>query len=111
MSAHSLDPEERYASIVKALAGLSGVSQSAKKGFGFSGLTVAGKLFASRHKDGLLLKLPAAEVNALVAAGEGRRFEPGHGRAMKEWLVVGIGAGEDWLDLARAAMTFVASKT
>jgi len=103
----AVSPEEAYAAIVEALGELPGVSQSTKKGFGFSGLMVGGKLFATLRKDELLLKLPAPRVEALIAAGDGTRFDPGHGRPMKEWVTVRPGSGEDWLELAREAMRFL----
>jgi hypothetical protein len=47
-------------------------------------------------------KLPKARVDELIEAGTGKRFDPGHGRLMKEW--VSIGSGEaDWVALAREA--------
>ncbi len=56
----------------------------------------------------LVLKLPAARVDALIAAGRGVRFDPGHGRVMKEWVALaGSGDDEDWLALAREARAFV----
>jgi hypothetical protein len=40
----------------------------------------------------------------------GKRFDPGHGRVMKEWLVVRSGP-ETWLQLAREARQFVGGRT
>jgi hypothetical protein len=51
-------------------------------------------------------KLPKARVDALVAAGKGTRFDPGHGRVMKEWIQLG-GHDPAWLSLAREARRFV----
>jgi hypothetical protein len=48
----------------------------------------------------------APSADALVASGAGERFDPGHGRVMKEWVSVGHGAA-DWLELAREAHRFV----
>jgi hypothetical protein len=56
--------------------------------FGDNGEKVNGKLFALDVRGALVVKLPKARVDALVAAGKGTRFEPGPGRVMKEWLVV-----------------------
>ena len=49
------------------------------------GLKTAGKFFAMVVKGELVVKLPAERVGELVAGGAGRRFDPGHGRLMKEW--------------------------
>lgn len=57
-----------------------------------------------------VVKLPRARVDELIAAGEGKRFDPGHGRLMKEWLAVDPASRKLWLALAREAMEFVASQ-
>jgi hypothetical protein len=61
-------------------------------------------------KGRLVVKLPRQRVDALIASGDGARFDPGHGRLMKEWLTVEPASEEEWLPLAREAMEFVASK-
>jgi hypothetical protein len=50
------------------------------------GLKTAGKFFAMVVKGELVVKLPAGRVDELVERGSGRRFDPGHGRLMKEWI-------------------------
>lgn len=110
VSSRSISPEDRYSAIVQALGKLPGVSLSTKKGFGFSGLMIGGKLFAILRKEELLLKLPGPRVEALIASGDGTRFDPGHGRPMKEWVTVKPASVEDWLALAREAMIFSGSK-
>ncbi len=100
--------EARFSDVVRTLGRQSGVAQSVKKGFGFGGLLAGGKLFAVPRGEGLLLKLPAAKVAALIATGEGEVFDAGKGRPMKEWVVVGPRSQERWLELARQAMSFVA---
>jgi predicted HAD superfamily Cof-like phosphohydrolase len=74
--------------------------------FASDGLKVDDKIFAMLVRGNLVAKLPRARVDALVAARQGERFDPGHGRLMKEWVVVAPGAG-DWLALAREARAFV----
>jgi hypothetical protein len=65
-------------------------------------------MFATLSSDGsLVVKLPRQRVDALVAAGEGRPFEPGPGRVMKEWLELGVASRQDWAALAQEAMAFV----
>jgi hypothetical protein len=102
------EPERRYAAIVAELTAEPGVVQSVKRGFAQYGLKVDGKLFASPwRKGGLILKLPRSRVVWLSEAGDGRPFDPTHGRPMKEWIVINDDAAIDWLDLAREAMEFV----
>jgi hypothetical protein len=111
-----VDPSERYALIVETLLASPGVTHSpkapnARKRFGSSGeLKVGGKIFALLSSQGqLVVKLPRRRVDELIASGRGERFDPGHGRRMKEWLSVSAAWDEQWLALAQEAMGFVAS--
>lgn len=70
------------------------------------GLKVNGKIFAMFGRRQFVAKLPKSRVDALVNAGTGKRFDPGHGRLMKEWFVVNEG-GPDWIELANEAYDFV----
>jgi hypothetical protein len=107
--------DERFANIVRALAGRPGVSGPATPGesprrFGSSALKVNGKIFAMISSTGdFVVKLPAARVAALIASGQGKIFDAGRGRAMKEWLVVQAGSDAEWIRLADEALQFVAS--
>lgn len=53
-----------------------------------------------------VVKLPKNRVDDLVNRGKGQRFNPGHGRIMKEWFVVGKGKA-NWFELAKEAYNFV----
>ncbi|MDR3510777.1 MAG: hypothetical protein P4L73_04030 [Caulobacteraceae bacterium] len=100
--------QARYAAITEALANQPGVSRSGLKGFGAGGLMVQGRLFAMLRHDDLLLKLPSARVAALITCGDGKPFDAGKGRPMKEWVLATPAAAERWLALAEEAMGFVA---
>jgi hypothetical protein len=106
-------PEALYAAVVTGLTTTSeatfGVSE--KKGFGATGLAIGGKLFAMFNKGRLVVKLPRQRVDAIIASGAGERFDPGHGRLMKEWVCVESTSEEEWLPLAREAMAFVDGRT
>src|SRR5229473_6286266 len=78
------------------------------KGFGSKGLKVARKLFAFLSKARLVVKLPQERVDALVSEGSGERFDPGHGRLMKEWLAIDFRARALWPPLAEEALEFAA---
>lgn len=114
MSDQPESPGERYAAIVDALAADSTDPPSeptGRRSFGSSGqLTVGGKIFAMLVRDRLVVKLPRERVDALVAAGDGERFDPRRdGRLMKEWLVLDPASEQDWLSLGREAREFVGS--
>jgi hypothetical protein len=46
-------------------------------------------------KGQFVVKLPMERVDELVASGQGEYFDLGHGRLMKEWVVI---TGTDTLD-------------
>ena len=96
---------------MRALQGAPAVTLGApKRGFGSSALKIDDRIFAMLSSKGqFVLKLPRERVDALVAAGDGERFDPGHGRLMKEWLAVEPTSAQSWLALAREAMAFVGS--
>ncbi len=112
MSRPAMDPEERYDAIVEALLREEGVTFGPPgTGFGASALKVNNKIFAMLWKGRLVVKLPRERVDALIATGDGQRFDPGHGRRMKEWLAVEPMSETDWLSLAQEARTFVGAKS
>jgi hypothetical protein len=111
----SATPEEQFAVVVEAFARSPGVTPPAgeaesKRAFGSNGLKVQNKIFAMLVKDHFVVKLPRTRVDELVASGTGDRFDPGHGRVMKEWLTIGPEAEADWVSLAKEAMEFVGPK-
>ena len=75
------------------------------------GLMTGGKLFAFIKDSGLVLKLPAARIDALVESRGASRFERGHGTPMREWIVMPPSTSADWPDLVREACDFVAGRT
>jgi TfoX/Sxy family transcriptional regulator of competence genes len=74
--------------------------------FASVGLRVDNKIFAMVSRGRLVVKLPKARVDELVAQGVAERFDPGHGRIMKEWAVF-AGTKPSWERLAREAYRYV----
>ncbi len=102
---------ERYISLVADLVNYPDVTFGGNKGFGSSALKVHGKVFAMLASgEKFVIKLPRQRVEALIAAGDGERFDANHGRWMKEWVTIKVTAASQWLDLAKEAMKFVGSK-
>jgi TfoX N-terminal domain len=77
--------------------------------FGSVGLKTGGKVFAMVVKGDLVVKLPANRVDELLEARTGRPFEPGHGRAMKQWVSLRPPDDVACEAYVREARTFVAS--
>lgn len=104
----------RYAGLAEEFEGRPGVTHAAdgdgqrRRGFGRDALMVHGKIFAMLSGGRLVVKIPRARVDALVADAEGERFDPRrNGRVMREWFVLDPDSGLDWSDLAGEALRFV----
>lgn len=74
------------------------------------GLKVKGKIFAMLVRGQMVVKLPRHRVDEMVEGGKGERFDPGHGRLMKEWVVI-LTDKKSWVDIAKEAYRFVKSET
>jgi len=66
----------------------------------------AGKIFAMFARGKFVAKLPKERADEIVNVGKGERFDPGHGRLMKEWVALKT-QREPWLALAQEAFEFV----
>ena len=107
--------EERWAALVETMLAAGhatyGSDGGPQRAFGSTSLKTDGKIFAMLVKDRLVVKLDRRRVDALVASGDGERFDPGHGRLMKEWLSVAEPASDEaWLEFATEAEAFVAKR-
>ncbi len=103
-------PEDRYEELIGELVGVAGVTPpDGGSGFGRSALRFQRKIFAMLVRGRLVLKLPAERVDALIAAGEGARFDANKGTPMKEWFGLDPESGLPWLPLAREALDFARS--
>jgi hypothetical protein len=84
-----------------------GVSRSTM--MGMPCLRVDGRFFASfdRRTGDLLVKLPAATVDELVADGRAGPFAPA-GRRFREWAAVPVADSRSWPAMLEKAFAFVA---
>ena len=106
MSPTARTPEQIWKPIAEAELATRGVTGGT--GFGRSeGLRISKKVYAMLVKGELVVKLPEARVDELVDIGVGQRFDPGHGRIMKEWLSVPPAASRRWKSLVAEAKAFV----
>lgn len=76
--------------------------------FGMPCLKIEGKAFAGYYRESMVFKLVGVEHAQALAVPGAELFDPsGRGRPMKEWVVVPYDAANRWLDMARAALTYV----
>lgn len=100
-------PEDRYEDLVDELIGTAGVTPPrGGSGFGRTALRFQDRIFAMLVRGRLVVKLPAERVDALVAGGEGVRFDANKSRPMREWFSLDPRSGRAWLSLAREALDF-----
>jgi hypothetical protein len=103
-----MTPEDRFEALVGELIGVAGVTPpSGGGGFGSHALRFHNKIFAMLVRGQLVVKLPKARVDTLIAAGEGVRFDANKGTPMKEWLAVDSASALPWAPLAQEALDFV----
>jgi hypothetical protein len=109
--------QELYALLVKELTKEPGVTfpvqePGERKSFGTNALHVNDKIFCmvdSRAR--FVVKLPATQVQSLLADGRGAPFEMGKAKWAKEWVVLVEGTENDWPSRAREALSFVRGLT
>ena len=96
--------DARFAPVAQAFAKVADVD--AGRLFSSYGLKVNGKIFAMFGRGRFVVKLPQERVDEFMKAKKAKRFDPGHGRVMKEWASFKDGEDE-WVSLAREAYRFV----
>ncbi len=107
--------EERWEALVATMLERSAATYGfdgagPQRAFGSTSLKTSGKIFAMLVKGRLVVKLDRKRVDELVAAGEGKPFDPGHGRIQKEWIALASESGEVWLSVATESEAFVARR-
>ena len=96
-----------FRKVVEAFDSDSRVHVGEGKGFGKGALKVEGKIFAMISSKGeFVVKLPTKRADELVNTGDGSYFDPGHGRLMKQWVVLPP-RKTSWIEIAKEAHRFV----
>jgi TfoX/Sxy family transcriptional regulator of competence genes len=87
-----------------------------RKTFGYPSAVVGGHMFASLHVDKVVIRLPDAARNELLARPNAKIFEPMAGRPMREYVVAPTEIVDDpaelrrWLEKAFAYATELPEK-
>jgi hypothetical protein len=100
-----MTPEDRFDALVTELSTVDGVSRPAGgRRFGAQALRRHGRIVAMLDGGCLVVKLPRARVDELVAAGAGSRFDAHRGTPMKEWFVLAADSPLSWTALTGEAL-------
>ena len=97
----------RFRQVTDYFSAIEGVEPG--RMFGSDGLKINRKVFSMQVNDKLVVKLPSARIEKLLAENGVRQFDPGHGRLMKEWLEIEPTAKLDWLALAKESFHYVSN--
>ena len=102
-----MTPEDRFEALAIEMSGVEGVSRPAGGWrFGAQALRRHGRIVAIMSGGCLVVKLPRARVDELVAAGHGTRFDGHRGRPMKEWFVLAATSPVSWSALTGEALAY-----
>jgi hypothetical protein len=64
------------------------------------------KMFVMLSKGNFVIKLPEKRVTELFNSGEGLSYDPGTGKAMKEWVIIPLEYTNKWIEYAQEAKEF-----
>ena len=64
------------------------------------------KMFAMFQKGKYVVKLPKERVTELISSGEGKPYDPGNGKIMKEWVIIPEEHSDKWIAYASEAKQF-----
>jgi hypothetical protein len=104
-----MDADDLFWSLAEELYASDGVTRSTM--MGFPCLRIDGAFFASldHREHHLIIKLPAAQVDELVEAGEGLSFAP-NGRVFREWVAIPEPDEASWRGYLTEARDFVSGR-
>jgi len=101
----------RFAKLARELGEEGGAKTAYREGFGTGSLFVGKKMFGVLDTCGaLVVKLPPARVQELIAGGVGAPWHPGSGTPLKEYVATGFDRQAKWLALSREAREYMGSK-
>ena len=101
--------DEHFGPIRDAYIDRPGVTTGTGFG-GNDGLRIDGRIFAMLVRGELVVKLPSDRAAAMVERLEGRPFEPGTGRVMREWVSVPVERADSWTRLVDEAFRYVSRR-
>lgn len=84
------DPVAGYARLTERFVDHDDVElpDGTRRGFGADGMRVRNRVFACTHRDQLMIKLPADDVDRLIGTGLGRPLAKPGQAPMREWVLL-----------------------
>lgn len=67
------------------------------KGRGAQGMKKGGKMFVMFMKGDLVVKLPEQRVREVIDSGDGKPFDPGTGKPMKNRVLIRVSKKDSWI--------------
>jgi len=67
------------------------------KGRGAQGIKRGGKMFVMFMKGDLIVKLPEDRVNEVINIGDGKPFDPGTGKPMRNRVLIPASKRDTWI--------------
>jgi len=67
------------------------------KGRGAQGIKRGGKMFVMFMKGDLIVKLPENRVNEVINIGDGKPFDPGTGKPMRNRVLIPASKRDTWI--------------
>ena len=101
--------EEQFRAIRDGYIDRPGVTTGTGFG-GNDGLRIDGRIFAMLVRGELVVKVPKERAAELVEHVEGRPFEPGTGRVMRQWVSVPVDRADAWRGLVDEAFAYVGER-
>jgi hypothetical protein len=74
---------------------------------GMTALCAYGNVFMFPWRDTLVVKIPASQVDELIASGHAELFDSDHRRTSRTWAAVFASASDRWPHLALEARAFL----
>ncbi|TWD75245.1 TfoX-like protein [Kribbella amoyensis] len=99
--------EQARAEYAEVAAGLESAGVVTGSMFGNPCLKIGRKMVAGLFGDAMVFKLPPEPRERALDLPGAQPFDPGMGRAMREWVLVPLAQADSWPEFAELALEYV----
>jgi hypothetical protein len=100
--------DDPFAEVISHFSSVEAVTVNA--GRGSQGLKLGRKMFVMFYKGELLAQIAPDRVAELIAAGQGKSFDPGTGKPMKDRVLVPVSLKNIWIGLCEESLRYAQSR-